>query len=105
MTSAKFFSIVDPPLSVPNSCNLPFFGQNLANSLLPLSADVICAWSLEAVGHGGQLGLEREDDRGGVRLLVAALQTPAPLRLRDLSIASWVGKIQLNNQYIGCYTQ
>ena len=64
--------------------------QDLSNSPL-FQLTVICAWSLEAVGHGGQLGLEREDDRGGVRLLVAALQTPAPLRLRDLS-----GKAKFN---------
>ena len=51
MTSAKFSGFWTPslPLSVPNSRNLPSFGQKLANPLPPVSADVICTSSLR--GH------------------------------------------------------
>ena len=44
MTSAKFSGFWTPslPLSVPNSRNLPSFGQKMANPLPPVSADVIC---------------------------------------------------------------
>ena len=38
MTSSKFLGF----WTVPDSHNLPSFRQNLANPLLPLSADVIC---------------------------------------------------------------
>ena len=39
---------------------------------------------LEVVRHRRQLGLQREDHAGSVRLLVASLKTPAALRFGNL---------------------
>ena len=45
MMSAKFSGFwTSSPLSVPNSRNLPSFGQKLANLSLPLNSNIIYVW-------------------------------------------------------------
>ena len=51
---------------------------------------------LEVVGHRRQLRLEGEDHARGVRLLVAALEAGAALRLRDLQV-DVKGRVKFNS--------
>ena len=64
-TSSKVLRFWTPslPLSVPNSRNLPSFGQKLANSLPPLRADVICTLSQRPSSFTFRSGSEARDER------------------------------------------
>ena len=76
--SANFSGFWTPslPFSVPNSRNLPSFGQKLAKPLPLVSEDVICTWSrqLAPADHcivfllGRNVALRRYPFRGGLGL-------------------------------------